>query len=194
MRFEKRAVTASLILLLLAACSYDASQRGTFMKNYDRALAETDPRVVATLKRESAEEAGALGRFRDFYTVFSGERIRRAVRDLYAKDAYFRDGLREVRGIEEIERYFLSTTEAFEECTFDIQDFAVRGGDYYFRWVMTIALKRDRKDRFQVVGMSHVRFDRAGRVTFHQDYWDTGAIYERIPALGGVITWIRRRI
>jgi hypothetical protein len=49
---------------------------------------------------------------------------------------------------------------------------------------MTIALKRDRGDRFQVVGMSHVRFDRTGRVTFHQDYWDTGAIYERIPVLG----------
>ena len=194
MTFNKYALATGLALLLLAACSYDASHRSTFMKNYDRALAETDPRAVATLTRGSTEEAVALDRFRDFYSVFSGERIRRSVRELYAKDAYFRDGFREVRGIEEIEPYFLSTTEAFEECTFDIQDFAVHGGDYYFRWVMTIALKRDRKDRFRVVGMSHVRFDRTGRVTFHQDYWDTGAVYERIPVLGGVITWIRQRI
>lgn len=42
--------------------------------------------------------------------------------------------------------------------------------------------------------MSHVRFDETGKITFHQDYWDTGIIYEKTPVLGPIITWIRQRI
>jgi hypothetical protein len=59
---------------------------------------------------------------------------------------------------------------------------------------MTLVLKRNKDDRFQAVGMSHVRFDPEGKVVFHQDYWDTGIIYEKIPVLGAIITWIRQRI
>jgi hypothetical protein len=42
--------------------------------------------------------------------------------------------------------------------------------------------------------MSHVRYDKNGKIIFHQDYWDTGVILEKIPVLGTIITWIRNRI
>ncbi len=164
------------------------------MKHYEQALQETDSRHVATLKPGSAEEEKALQAFRDFYRVFSGEKIRASLADLYSRDAYFRDGFREVRGVDAIESYFLSSTESFHECTFHIQDVAENGGNYYFRWVMTLVLKRDRDNPFQAVGMSHVRFDDTGKIIFHQDYWDTGIIYEKVPLLGRIITWIRNRI
>ncbi len=194
MKREKLVAAIAVLLVLLAGCSFDPSQKGTFMKNYDAARRATDPKTSPTVKQGSPEEKRAVDRFRDFYRIFSEDRIRQGLRDVYAPQAYFRDGFREVQGAEKIESYFLSSTEAFLECTFDIQDTAVHEGNYYFRWVMTLVLKRNKDDRFQVVGMSHVRFDPDGKVVFHQDYWDTGIIYEKIPVLGSIITWIRQRI
>jgi limonene-1,2-epoxide hydrolase len=191
---HKYLIAIGLGLILISACSYDASKKGTYMKNYYEALKKTDPQQIALLKAGSDEEKKAVQQFKDFYRVFSSEKIRGDVRALYREDAYFRDGFREVMGIDAIEKYFVSSTEAFLECTFDIQDVAVHEGNYYFRWVMTLVLKRSKDERIQVVGMSHVRFDERGKIVFHQDYWDTGIIYEKIPFLGPIITWIRQRI
>ena len=191
---HKYLIAIGLGLILIYGCSYDVSQKGTYMKNYYDALKKTDPQQIALLKAGSDEEKKAVLQFKDFYRVFSSEKIRGDVRALYREDAYFRDGFREVMGIDAIEKYFVSSTEAFLECTFDIQDVAVHEGNYYFRWVMTLVLKRSKDERVQVVGMSHVRFDERGKIIFHQDYWDTGIIYEKIPILGPIITWIRQRI
>ncbi len=59
---------------------------------------------------------------------------------------------------------------------------------------MTLVLKRSKDECIQAVGMSHVRFDERGKIIFHQDYWDTGIIYEEAPVRGRMITWIRKRI
>lgn len=187
-------VAAGLFFMLLSACSTDGQQKGTLMNGYYQALKDTDPQKRIPLKQGSEEEKSALAHFRDFYSVFSADTIRTSMRNLYAQDAYFQDGFRAVQGIDNLEKYFLSTTEAFEECTFDIQDIAIHEGNYYFRWIMSLTLKRNKDERLQVVGMSHVRFDDTGKITFHQDYWDTGVIYEKIPVLGTIITWIRQRI
>lgn len=194
MMHHKVLIAIGLGLMLLSACSYDASQKGSYIKNYSEALKKTDPRQNAFMKAASDEEKKAVGQFKEFYRVFSSETIRSNVRALYRDDAYFRDGFREVSGIDAIEKYFVSSTEAFLECTFDIQDVAVHEGNYYFRWVMTLVLKRSKDERIQIVGMSHVRFDERGKIIFHQDYWDTGIIYEEAPFLGRLITWIRNRI
>lgn len=190
----KHALAVGLVLMVLSGCTYDASKKGAYMNNYLRVLAETDPQKIAPLPPGSEEEKKAVERFKEFYVVFSEEKIRKSVKDVYGQNAYFRDGFKEVLGVEAIERYFISSTEGFEECTFEIQDVVSKGGNYYFRWIMNLVLKRDKKDRIQAVGMSHVRFDKDGKITFHQDYWDTGIIYEKVPVLGSIITWIRNRI
>jgi limonene-1,2-epoxide hydrolase len=187
-------VTIGIVLIIISGCSYDESKKGVFMKNYNNSLTATDPQKIDTLKQGSEDEKKAIEKFNEFYRVFSEERIRKSIRDLYGENAYFRDGFREVQGIDNIEKYFISSTETFHECTFDIQDVASNGGNYYFRWVMNLILKKNKNDKFQAVGMSHVRFDKNGKITFHQDYWDTGIILEKIPVLGSIITWIRNRI
>jgi limonene-1,2-epoxide hydrolase len=187
-------VILGLILIVLSACTYDESKKGAFMKNYMQVLALTDPQKIETLRQGSEEEKKAIEKFYDFYKVFSGDVIRKAIKDVYAENAYFRDGFREVQGVENLEKYFLSSTETFHECTFDIQDVASHEGNYYYRWVMNLVLKRNKDEKLQAVGMSHVRYDKNGKIIFHQDYWDTGVIFEKIPVLGPIITWIRNRI
>lgn len=163
------------------------------MIRYERALAETEPGKVAGLQRGSELEKGAIARFKEFYRVFSAEVIRKGLRGLYADGAYFRDGFKEVVGIEAMEAYFQKSAEGIESCTFDIQGVAVDDGNYYFRWVMHLRMKRSPDDPIQTVGMSHVRYDAEGKVIFHQDYWDTGAVYEKIPVMGAVIRWIKKK-
>lgn len=41
--------------------------------------------------------------------------------------------------------------------------------------------------------MSHLRFDAAGKVCYHRDYWDTGEeLYEKLPLLGLGARLLRR--
>lgn len=187
-------VALGIILIMLLGCTYDESKKGAFMKNYSQILASTDPQKVETLKRGSEEEKRAIEKFYQFYKVFSADVIRKSIKDLYVENAYFRDGFREVQGVENMEKYFLSSTETFHKCTFDIQDVASHEGNYYYRWVMNLVLKRNKDEMLQIVGMSHIRYNKDGKITFHQDYWDTGVIFEKIPLLGPIVTWIRNRI
>ena len=183
-----------LILIVISGCTYDESKKGAFMKNYVNVLAATEPQKIETIRHGSEEENKAIEKFNEFYKVFSTDVIRKSIKDVYAENAYFRDGFREVQGVDNLEKYFISSTETFHECTFDIQDVASHGGNYYYRWIMNLILKRNKDDKLQVVGVSHVRYDKNGKIIFHQDYWDTGIIYEKIPLLGSIITWIRNRI
>ena len=55
--------------------------------------------------------------------------IRKGLRGLYAGGAYFRDGFKEVVGIEAMETYFLKSAEGIQTCTLDIQEMAVHQGN-----------------------------------------------------------------
>jgi len=193
--YYARCITVALCVVALFACSHGAKIDGEeqIMAHYYEALSQTDPQSMETLQPGSDIEAEAIDSFKSFYAVFSEEVIRQELRHVYAENAYFRDGMKEVMGIDALEEYFLASAETVHECIFDIQDIAAHEGNYYFRWVMHLRTKRWKDEPIQAVGMSHVRFDRKGKIVFHQDYWDTSVIYEKIPVMGSVIGWIKKR-
>lgn len=163
------------------------------LENYYRELAATDPAKTTLVKPGSAEEKAGIAAFRDYYKVFAEDVIRRDTKNLYAKDAFFKDGYKEVKGAEAIETYFIATTKAIVSCTFDITDVSVHEGNYYFRWVMKLTIQRDRDNPMEQVGMSHVRFGPDGKVVFHTDYWDTSIVFERAPVIGSIIQWAKEQ-
>ena len=63
----------------------------------------------------------------------------------------------------------------------DWKDVSESHGDYYFRWIMSVKLERDAKDKpaGRTTGISHVRFGADGKVIFHQDYFDGAAFCMR---------------
>jgi limonene-1,2-epoxide hydrolase len=185
---------ACIALLFLTGGATDGKKEAFEMTDYYKALEESEPENMELLEHGSASEHETIRNFINFYSIFSEERIKSSVQDLYADDAYFRDGFREVRGVENIEAYFLSTTEAFHECIFDIQDVANSNGNYYFRWIMKLTLKRDKDNPLEATGMSHIRFNAKGKVVFHQDYWETSLLYERLPVIGWMIRWVKKQI
>jgi hypothetical protein len=187
--------TYVLLILLVPILALAGCAGGKPMKldNYTRELAVTDPAKAALVKPGSAEEKTGIGNFKEYYKVFAEDVIRRDTKKLYAGDAFFKDGYKEVKGVDAIESYFVATTKAVHECTFDITDVSVHEGNYYFRWVMKLTLKRDKNNPIEQIGMSHVRFAPDGKVVFHTDYWDTSVVFERVPVIGSIIRWAKEQ-
>jgi len=181
------------LLSLIVALWGCTGGKPTTLDDYDRELAATDPAKTALVRPGSAEEKAAIEAFREYYKVFAEEVIRRDTKNLYAKDAFFKDPYKEVKGVEAIENYLVATAKAIDSCTFDIADVSVHDGNYHFRWVMKLTLKRDRDNPMEQIGMSHVRFGPDGKVVFHADYWDTSIVFERAPVIGAVIRWAKER-
>ena len=115
--------------------------------------------------------------------------------EVYAPDAYLNDTLVTHHGVDQIKAYFLKTAETMTQYQITVDDTVKSGNDNYVRWTMVFtAPKLNGGKPVESVGMSHVRFNSAGKVIMHQDFWDSGTnIYGQIPVLGGVIESIRSR-
>lgn len=114
---------------------------------------------------------------------------------LYSEDAVFRDPLHEVRGLKNMQRYFADLYENVSELRFDFYGFdEVRTGEGYLRWTMSYRHPRlAGGGLIRVDGCSHLLWN--NKVYQHRDYFDAGSLlYEHLPVLGRVITWLKRRL
>lgn len=145
---------------------------------------------------QGPEEQAAIQRFQDFLSRFTAEKLQRDTTTVYAPDAFFNDTLKTVRGAEAIRAYYLETISHTESITVEFTDVARSGREYYFRWVMDVRFRGLARGRtVRTIGMTHVRFDSAGRVLLHQDYWDsTQGFFEYLPVIGPVIRAIKNRL
>lgn len=182
-----------MLLVPIVALASCAGGKPMTLENYYKELAATDPAKTALVKPGSAEEKAGIENFKAYYKVFAEDIIRRDTKTLYAREAFFKDGYKEVKGVDAIETYFIATTKAIVSCTFDITEVIIHEGNYYFRWVMKLTIKRDKDNPIEQVGMSHVRFASDGKVIFHTDYWDTSVVFERAPVIGSIIRWAKEQ-
>ena len=143
-----------------------------------------------------ADEKAAIQRFQNFLSRFTEEKLLTDTRQVYAPQAFFNDTLKTVRGSAAIEKYFLETLKNTDEITVDFADVARSGNDYYFRWVMDVRFKKFHRGKIaRTIGVTHVRFNRAGQVILHQDYWDsTQGLFEYVPVIGDAIRFIKARL
>jgi len=165
----------------------------TTLENYLKELAATDPAKTAPVKPGSAEEKAGIENFKAYYNRYTEDVIRRDTKKLYAQEAFFKGGYKEVKGVDAIETYFVATTKSFVSCTFDITDVSIHEGNYYFRWVMKLTIERDKDNPIEQIGMSHVRFGPDGKIIFHTDYWDTSVVFEHAPVIGAIIRWAKEQ-
>jgi len=145
----------------------------------------------ATLEEGSEEESRAIERFQSLLSDFKAPDFGERIPEVYAEDVFFNDTIKTVHGAPAVEEYLTATGEAIDKGTVEFLDLVADNGNYYFRWVMTIRFKRfARGEDKRSIGMTHVRFDSAGKVVLHQDFWDSaGGLFEHVPALG----WMLRR-
>ncbi|MFQ3578380.1 MAG: hypothetical protein SNJ52_05150 [Verrucomicrobiia bacterium] len=143
----------------------------------------------------SSEEAAAIERFKDYFSNVTEDSIRTKTGQVYSADAFFNDTLKTLRGADKIEHYLLETSKNVSEFRVEMMPPARSGPDYYFRWIMTVGMKRFGNKSVTTIGMTHVRFDPEGKVRLHQDYWDSAAgLWDHVPVIGSGIRWIKSRL
>ena len=193
-----RAATLLLAGLLTTLTACTAAPRGgmedppmDYLETL-RSLAEQG----AALEPGGEEERLAIERFESLLSDFKAPDFRARIRDVYAEDVFFNDTLKTVRGVDRVEEYLVASAEAIDHGTVEFSDLVAEDGNYYFRWVMKLRFKRlARGEEKRSIGMTHVRFDSAGKVVLHQDFWDsTGGLFEHVPVIGWLLRRVKKRL
>lgn len=181
---KKNLLWSAMASLLLAGCSAGPTN---FTKEYHEALTAR-PGVVLTPQAAKS----VVGGFAGLYGDLSVSNVTANVRDVYAPDAWFNDTIATEVGLEAIGKYLLKTAEGADKVSARINDVAVSGADCYVRWTMEVRTKNLAGGRAIVTeGVSQLRFDEAGRVILHQDFWNPASgIYQHLPLLGPAIRFV----
>jgi steroid delta-isomerase len=110
----------------------------------------------------------------------------------YAADARFKDPFNEVVGIDAIRRIFAHMFEATDAPRFVVTERIEQGAQAMLGWTFHFGL---RGRALTVRGVTHVRFDAAGRVELHRDYWDAAEeLYAKLPLVGALMRALQRRL
>jgi limonene-1,2-epoxide hydrolase len=115
------------------------------------------------------------------------------LRELYAPGAWFKDPFNEVTGIEPICKIFDHMFDQVQNPRFVVKDAVAQGADAFLTW--DFLFDNARMGGAQTVrGASHLKFDTAGKITYHRDYWDVAEeLYEKIAILGTLMRFVKRR-
>lgn len=178
---------------MTAGCSSTGEFVTAPTPDYQNALEETSG---VTLNPGSPEEQAALERLKTMFNEYTPDQLRKNIPEVYAEEFFFRDGFKTKTRREELVDYMAESTESITSCQFDFAEPIIQDGNYYLRWTMHLDFKKSsKKAASSVLGMSHIRFNKDGKVVFHQDYWDpSDIIYKRIPVMGWIVRQIRKRI
>lgn len=185
-----------LPLALLAASCGGKTAVVDPMKFHADALAATEPAALGAPAPGSAAQKEAVARFAAFFGDLNEARVKEKIRATYAPDVWFNDTLKSLRGVDAVEHYLVETSRNVESCKVDIDEVVPSPSGVYVRWRMHILFKKFRKGQVQSsIGVTLLRFDKEGRVAYHQDYWDSGAnLFEKVPVLGAGIRAVKRRL
>ncbi|MES2264698.1 MAG: nuclear transport factor 2 family protein [Pseudomonadota bacterium] len=111
--------------------------------------------------------------------------------EFYAADAQFRDPFNDVRGVAAIKAIFRHMFAHTEEPRFVIGERIVQGDQAFVTWLFVFRLHGV---PYQIAGGSHLRFNPAGLVVMHRDYWDAAEeLLAKLPLIGAPIRWLRAR-
>lgn len=115
---------------------------------------------------------------------------------IYAENVKFIDPAHEIYGLEKLTVYFSAMYQNVESICFTFNHALEVKDEGYVQWDMTFVHKKLAGARpITVSGVTFVRSDDNGKIFFHRDYFDLGAmVYEQVPLLGRLITSIKRRL
>jgi len=115
---------------------------------------------------------------------------------IYSDCVVFIDPVAKHKGISSVEHYFESLLHNAEHCTFEIHEkLASSDNSYTVTWTMSFkSSKLNGGEVILVDGVSVIKIADE-KIIYHRDYYDLGQmIYENIPVLGRLLSYIKRRI
>lgn len=117
------------------------------------------------------------------------------LRQVYAADARFKDPFNDVQGHAAIIAIFEHMFVQLHDPRFVVIERVAppSGLDAFLTWELHFGFARRPAERHVIRGATHVRFDGAGQVALHRDYWDASEeLYEKIPLLGSLMRVLKR--
>ncbi len=139
--------------------------------------------------------AVTLARYAAFYESLSPETLPQ-LRDLVMPDVRFRDPFNEVTGVEPMLRIFAAMYEDCTDIRFTITGSVQQQDKAFLIWRFYFRPRRLKVSQpWEVEGVTELHFTADGRIAAHLDHWDAGSqFYGRLPLLGPVIRFLRRRL
>lgn len=107
-------------------------------------------------------------------------------------DIHFADPFNDVRGREAMEHVFRDMFEKLDEVGFEVKEIVGSGRSWALRFIFTAAAKMI--GRVEIEGVTCLRLSERGLIEEHVDFWDGGALYERMPVLGSAVRAVKKRI
>ena len=136
-----------------------------------------------------------LARFEAFLRNIGSADTHLRAAELYAEQLHFSDALLLATRRTQVVKHFKSIAEGGAEVDVDMLETLKKGADVYLIWHMRATFTPLRKTvESRTLGMTHLRFNDAGEVVIHQDFWDSGrGFYAHVPLLGAGVRAIGRR-
>jgi len=128
-----------------------------------------------------------------FYHELSPDSVARFP-EHYSADACFKDPFNEVQGLPAIQRIFTHMFRQVKQPRFVITEQLATESGAMLVWEFRFHVRSWGRGQAQCIrGVSHLRFDGAGKVCYHRDYWDAAEeLYMKLPLLGILMRWLRR--
>ena len=186
-RITKAAVISGLITSLagVLGCSSTVTER-----NYQLYLEQAPAGTFQTATTEPR-----LNNFIAMFTELDKDSIEQYIDQTYSATFYFNDTFHSFSRREDLKQYLLNLSEVAETRVW-VLDVMVADNDLILRWKMnTKGTVMWRTMDIESVGLTHLRFDDAGKITLQQDYWDgVEGFYAHLPFVGSPIRAIRARV
>lgn len=135
-----------------------------------------------------------LQRYARFFEALRPGMPKSAYEAHFEPDVYFEDPFHRFNGVDKLIALFEKMFESLDAPSFAVKEIVGERPVAYLRW--EFAYRQAPKAplrRFE--GVSRVEFAPSGRVSSHIDYWDAAHnVYERLPIIGRVLSFLRRRI
>ncbi len=130
-------------------------------------------------------------RYRDYLESLTPETLAN-LSDYVTEDVRFKDPFNDVRGVDAMAQVFRHMFENVQSVRFEVHQAMMEGDDCLMQWRFQGRLGAG---PWAFDGTSAIRFAPDGRVAEHIDYWDAaGNFYERLPVIGRLLSWVRRRL
>lgn len=135
-----------------------------------------------------------LTRVCDFYSEFNQSGLWQLY-ELYTEQCFFQDPVHAVKGLDSLTAYFERMSASLNYCRFEFLSCLQQDDRAFLSWTMRFSHPRlSGGAELALDGTTELRFVE-GKVEYHRDYYDLGAmLYEQLPLLGRLITFIKSRV
>jgi hypothetical protein len=133
-------------------------------------------------------------RFVEFFEALDPASVAR-LGEVYTCDVYFKDPFNEVHTLAQVQQIFSHMYVALDRPRFVVTGQVVEGRECFLTWNFEFYFRKQPALLQTVRGASHLKFNEAGLVSYHRDYWDAAEeLYEKLPLLGSLMRWLRKRV